>query len=150
MFVSAGGAGTVWGDDVPAAEQRLPALRSARALWLEEPFVSGALQAYARLAAQAGSVKLAGGEGCHNYHQAQNMIDYAGLGFVQIDAGRIAVVMDEDAAKTEAPAPELPEPPADFLEQPDKVGQQFGKVAARQARGRTPLRSSLPPRFRED
>lgn len=34
-------------------------------------------------------MKLAGGEGCHDYHQAKNMIDYAGLGFVQIDTGRI-------------------------------------------------------------
>jgi hypothetical protein len=32
----------------------------------------------------------------------------------QIDAGRIAVITDEDAAKAEAPAPKLSEPPADF------------------------------------
>jgi len=32
----------------------------------------------------------------------------------QIDAGRIAVITNEDAAKAEAPAPKLPEPPADF------------------------------------
>jgi L-alanine-DL-glutamate epimerase-like enolase superfamily enzyme len=32
---------------------------------------------------------LAGGEGCHDFHQARNMIDYAGIGFIQIDAGRI-------------------------------------------------------------
>jgi L-alanine-DL-glutamate epimerase-like enolase superfamily enzyme len=32
---------------------------------------------------------MAGGEGSHNYHMAQHMIDYAGLGYVQIDAGRI-------------------------------------------------------------
>jgi L-alanine-DL-glutamate epimerase-like enolase superfamily enzyme len=34
-------------------------------------------------------VKLAGGEGCHDFHQAKNMIAHAGLGYVQIDAGRI-------------------------------------------------------------
>jgi len=82
-------AGTVWGDDVLIASKRLPALRAAQALWLEEPFVSGALESYKKLAAQAGPFKLAGGEGCHNFHQAKNMIDYAALGYVQIDTGRI-------------------------------------------------------------
>ncbi len=82
-------AGTVWGDDVARAAQRLPALESCRALWLEEPFVSGALAAYYQLAAHCRTVRLAGGEGCHNFQQARGMIDYAGLGFVQIDTGRI-------------------------------------------------------------
>ncbi len=81
-------AGTVWGDDVAAAVARLPALRDCGALWLEEPFVSGALSAYRRLADLSAPVKLAAGEGCHNFHQAQNLIDYAGVGFVQIDTGR--------------------------------------------------------------
>jgi len=82
-------AGTVWDDDVAVAGRRLPILQQCRATWLEEPFVSGALEAYRQLAAQSGEVRLAGGEGCHNFHQAKNMIDYAGLGYVQIDAGRI-------------------------------------------------------------
>jgi L-alanine-DL-glutamate epimerase-like enolase superfamily enzyme len=82
-------AGTVWGDDVSAAEKRLHALRECDAVWLEEPFVCGALEAYRTLAANSGSLKLAGGEGCHDFHQAKNMIDFAGLGYVQIDAGRI-------------------------------------------------------------
>ena len=82
-------AGTVWYDDVARAEACLPTLNACRVTWLEEPFVSGALAAYSRLAGRAGSVKMAGGEGCHNYHQAVNMIDFAGLGFVQIDTGRI-------------------------------------------------------------
>jgi L-alanine-DL-glutamate epimerase-like enolase superfamily enzyme len=82
-------AGTVWGDDVSSAEKRLPALRTTQALWLEEPFVSGALESYKQLAVQARPVKLAGGEGCHNFHQAKNMIDYAGLGYIQVDTGRI-------------------------------------------------------------
>lgn len=81
--------GTVWKDNVEAASQRLPALNACRATWLEEPFVSGALNAYRQLAALAGTVKLAGGEGSHNYYMAQQMIDYAGIGYVQIDAGRI-------------------------------------------------------------
>ncbi|HTL56607.1 MAG TPA: mandelate racemase/muconate lactonizing enzyme family protein [Candidatus Limnocylindrales bacterium] len=82
-------AGTVWGDNVGMGVARLPALHAANALWLEEPFVSGALTAYHQLASKAGRLKLAGGEGCHNFHQAMNMIDYAGLGYVQIDAGRV-------------------------------------------------------------
>src|SRR5688572_10485383 len=45
-------AGTVWVDDVAAAEARLPALEEFRALWLEEPFVGGALDAHRELAAR--------------------------------------------------------------------------------------------------
>jgi L-alanine-DL-glutamate epimerase-like enolase superfamily enzyme len=82
-------AGTVWGDDVSLAELRLPALRACNASWLEEPFVSGALEAYSQLAKLAHPLKLAAGEGCHNFHEARNLIDYAGLGYIQIDAGRI-------------------------------------------------------------
>jgi L-alanine-DL-glutamate epimerase-like enolase superfamily enzyme len=82
-------AGTVWFADVARAEARLASLKSSGALWLEEPFVSGALDAYNQLAAASGNVRLAGGEGCHNFHQAKNMIDYAGIGYVQIDTGRI-------------------------------------------------------------
>jgi L-alanine-DL-glutamate epimerase-like enolase superfamily enzyme len=82
-------AGTVWQDDVAAAAQRLSALEECRATWLEEPFVSGALTAYKALAGMCRNVKLAGGEGCHNFHMAQHMIDYAGIGYAQIDAGRI-------------------------------------------------------------
>jgi L-alanine-DL-glutamate epimerase-like enolase superfamily enzyme len=82
-------AGTVWVDDVEAAALRLEALNQCEALWLEEPFVSGALGAYRQLAARSGSVRLAGGEGCHNFYMAQHMLEHAGLGFIQIDAGRI-------------------------------------------------------------
>jgi len=41
----------------------------------------------------------------------------------QIDAGRIAIVTDEEDAKTEAPAAKLPEPPADFdkLDEADAI-----------------------------
>ncbi|MEM7538333.1 MAG: mandelate racemase/muconate lactonizing enzyme family protein [Chloroflexota bacterium] len=81
--------GTVWRDDVERAAQSIPALEACRATWLEEPFVSGALNAYHALSEQCDTVKLAGGEGSHNYYMAQHMIDYAGIGYVQIDAGRI-------------------------------------------------------------
>src|SRR5207302_3546040 len=71
-------AGTIWGDDVAEAEKRLPSLEACGALWLEEPFVCGALSAYQTLASRSGRLKLAGGEGCHDFHQARNMIDFAG------------------------------------------------------------------------
>jgi L-alanine-DL-glutamate epimerase-like enolase superfamily enzyme len=82
-------AGTVWGHDVAAATARLPALQEHRATWLEEPFVTGALDAYAALAQQSGDVRIAGGEGSHNEDMARHMIDHGGVGFIQIDAGRI-------------------------------------------------------------
>jgi L-alanine-DL-glutamate epimerase-like enolase superfamily enzyme len=52
-------AGTVWGEDVAAARLRLPALQAAGATWLEEPFVGGAVSAYAALAAESAPVALA-------------------------------------------------------------------------------------------
>jgi L-alanine-DL-glutamate epimerase-like enolase superfamily enzyme len=82
-------AGTVWMGNLDAARQRLDALGDVRATWLEEPFVSGELDAYRKLAADALPVRLAGGEGCHNVHMARHMIDYAAIGYAQIDAGRI-------------------------------------------------------------
>lgn len=82
-------AGTVWHDDVSKGRDRLTALNECRVTWLEEPFVSGALTAYAALAQHATPLKLAGGEGCHTVHMAQHMIDYAQIGYVQIDTGRI-------------------------------------------------------------
>ena len=42
-------AGTIWGEDIEKASQRLPVLHECGVLWLEEPFVSGALQAYQEL-----------------------------------------------------------------------------------------------------
>lgn len=81
--------GTVWADDIEKARLRIDALRGQKVMWLEEPFVSGALSEYSQLASECGPVKLAGGEGAHNVYIAKHMIDYAGIGFVQIDAGRI-------------------------------------------------------------
>ena len=82
-------AGTVWSGNYDAAKQRIKALREVRATWLEEPFVSGELDGYRKLAVESSPVRLAGGEGCHNVHMAKHMIDYAAIGYVQIDAGRI-------------------------------------------------------------
>lgn len=80
--------GQIFGEDVERAALRLPALEAARATWLEEPFVANAYGEYAALAGRT-SVKMAGGEGAHNFHMARNLIDYGGIGFVQIDCGRI-------------------------------------------------------------
>lgn len=96
--------GTVWVDNVDAAAARLPGLEAARATWLEEPFVSGALDAYKKLSKLTKSVKLAGGEGSHNFHMAQQMIDYAGIGYVQIDAGRIGGITPSKAVADYAAA----------------------------------------------
>jgi L-alanine-DL-glutamate epimerase-like enolase superfamily enzyme len=87
-------AGTVWGEDVEAAALRLPSLQQAGALWLEEPFVSGALRAYQALARHGGPVKLAAGEGAHNAQLAEHLIDYGGIGFIQVDTGRIGGIGD--------------------------------------------------------
>lgn len=82
-------AGTVWNEQVNLARERLKALHSVNAYWLEEPFVNGALDAYHQLSQSTPAVALAGGEGCNSFVQAQAMIKYAGVKFIQIDAGRI-------------------------------------------------------------
>lgn len=90
-------AGQVWERDVEAAAARIPALTEVRALWLEEPFGASEYDAYADLAAIAaragsagrGSVRLAGGEGAHEEAMARNLMRHGGIGFVQIDTGRV-------------------------------------------------------------
>lgn len=81
-------AGTAWGRDVERAKMRLSLLEEQRVTWLEEPFHSGALDAYYALS-RVSKVRLAGGEGAHNEYMAQHMIDYGGLGYIQVDAGRV-------------------------------------------------------------
>jgi L-alanine-DL-glutamate epimerase-like enolase superfamily enzyme len=81
--------GQIWGEDVDAAAARLPALDAAGAVWLEEPFHGSALEAYGALARRSDKVKIAGGEGAHNVSMARHLIDYGGVGFIQIDCGRI-------------------------------------------------------------
>jgi L-alanine-DL-glutamate epimerase-like enolase superfamily enzyme len=81
--------GQIWGEDVEAAAARLPALEAVGAVWLEEPFRASAYGAYSAMAARSPRVKLAGGEGAHNVDMARNLIDFGGVGFVQIDCGRI-------------------------------------------------------------
>lgn len=82
-------AGTVWVDSIDAARERLPGLHALGITWLEEPFVSGALDAYAGLSTDAAAVPLAAGEGAHRYHMAKQLIDFGNIRYVQIDTGRI-------------------------------------------------------------
>ena len=81
--------GQIWGEDVESAAARIPALEAAGATWLEEPFHASAYEAYGALARRSPNVRLAGGEGAHNFSMARHLIDYGGVGFIQIDTGRI-------------------------------------------------------------
>ena len=80
--------GQIFGSDVDAAAQRLPMLEQLNAVWLEEPFHTAALDAYGALSTRS-KLKLAGGEGAHNFHMAKHLIDYGHVGFIQVDTGRI-------------------------------------------------------------
>jgi L-alanine-DL-glutamate epimerase-like enolase superfamily enzyme len=80
--------GQIFGENVEAAVARLPMLEQIGAVWLEEPFHISALAAYASLA-KASTIKLAGGEGAHNFYMAQHLIDYGHVGYLQVDCGRI-------------------------------------------------------------
>jgi L-alanine-DL-glutamate epimerase-like enolase superfamily enzyme len=82
-------AGQIWGEDVAAAQLRLPALEAARATWIEEPFHGSAYEAYGTLAGLSQTVRLAGGEAAHNFFMARHLIDYGKIAYVQIDCGRI-------------------------------------------------------------
>lgn len=87
-------AGTAFGEDVQQAELRLPALSDAGVLWFEEPFAATALSCYAQLAKSAQNMRLAAGEGSHNPAQAELLVDYGGIGFVQIDTGYVGGIAD--------------------------------------------------------
>ncbi|MFZ4506615.1 MAG: mandelate racemase/muconate lactonizing enzyme family protein [Fimbriimonas sp.] len=80
-------AGTVW-NSVAEAALRIPALERANAYWLEEPFIGWSLAAHRDLA-RLTQVPLAAGEGCHHEEQAISLMEFGGVRFIQIDAGRI-------------------------------------------------------------
>jgi L-alanine-DL-glutamate epimerase-like enolase superfamily enzyme len=82
-------AGTVWESDLEAAAARINILEECSVTWLEEPFHTGALDTYQALANRSRTVRLAGGEGAHNEYMAYQLIDYAGIGYIQVDSGRI-------------------------------------------------------------
>lgn len=101
-------AGTVWGDDVAAAAARTAGLRAQGIRWLEEPFVSGALAAYAALAERPDRVPLAAGEGAHTFWMAQQLIDIGRVDYVQIDTGRIGGITTARAVAEYARARGVP------------------------------------------
>jgi L-alanine-DL-glutamate epimerase-like enolase superfamily enzyme len=82
-------AGQIFDEDVEAAAARLPALDDVGAQWLEEPFHTSALHSYASLAERGQRVKLAAGEGAHNFHMAAHLIHFGHVGYIQVDCGRI-------------------------------------------------------------
>jgi L-alanine-DL-glutamate epimerase-like enolase superfamily enzyme len=82
-------AGQIFGEDVEAAAARLPAMERNRVTWFEEPFAGEALEAYGALARRSGAVAIAGGEAAHNRFMARHLIDIGGVGYIQIDCGRI-------------------------------------------------------------
>ena len=86
-------AGQIFREDVDAAAARIAMLEEVNAGWFEEPFLGGAYEAYAGLAARAGNVRLAGGEASHNFHMARQLIDYGKVSFIQIDCGRIGGIV---------------------------------------------------------
>jgi L-alanine-DL-glutamate epimerase-like enolase superfamily enzyme len=80
--------GQIFGHDIETAAARIPVLEEVGAVWLEEPFHTSAVDAYAVLSRRS-TLKLAGGEGAHNFYLARHLIDYGKVGFIQIDTGRI-------------------------------------------------------------
>ena len=81
--------GTVWENDLQEARRRCRLIREFRVTWLEEPFLSGALEEYSLLAQDFPTLPMAGGEGCHNFFMARQLIDYGAVSYIQIDTGRV-------------------------------------------------------------
>lgn len=82
-------AGQIFGDDVEAAALRLDAMERNRVTFFEEPFHGSAYRAYGALSQRVKTVKTAGGEAAHNRYMAEHLIDFGGVGYIQIDCGRI-------------------------------------------------------------
>lgn len=95
-------AGQIFGDDVEAAALRLPALEAARVAWFEEPFAGQAYGAYGALARRSGTVRLAGGEAAHDRRMGLHLMEFGGVGYVQIDTGRIGGLGPAKAVADEA------------------------------------------------
>lgn len=82
-------AGQIFNEDVEAAALRLDAMERNRVTFFEEPFHGSAYGAYGELSKRAKTVKTAGGEAAHNRYMAEHLIDFGGVGYIQIDCGRI-------------------------------------------------------------
>lgn len=82
-------AARIWGNDVAAAKAYCPLMNEFNVDWIEEPFEATALGPYADLASLHGRWRVAAGENICSVFQAQQLIDIAGVGVVQIDCGRV-------------------------------------------------------------
>jgi L-alanine-DL-glutamate epimerase-like enolase superfamily enzyme len=82
-------AGQIFNEDVEAAALRLDAMERNRVTFFEEPFHGSAYGAYGELSKRVKTVKTAGGEAAHNRYMAEHLIDFGGVGYIQIDCGRI-------------------------------------------------------------
>ncbi|RYE08063.1 MAG: mandelate racemase/muconate lactonizing enzyme family protein [Hyphomicrobiales bacterium] len=82
-------AGQIFNEDVEGAALRLDAMERNRVTFFEEPFHGSAYGAYGELSKRVKTVKTAGGEAAHNRHMAEHLIDFGGVGYIQIDCGRI-------------------------------------------------------------
>lgn len=82
-------AGQIFGDDDVKAARRIDAMERNLVTFFEEPFHGSAYGAYGRLAKNLRRVKLAGGEAAHNRYMAEHLIDFGGVGYIQVDCGRI-------------------------------------------------------------
>ena len=84
--------GAIWGNNIPAALERVDILKEAKVTWLEEPFYSDAFHEYSQLT-KISSLPLAGGESCHSVESAKNMIKFGKVKFIQIDAGIVGGIL---------------------------------------------------------
>ncbi len=83
-------AAMAWAADPEAAALRAADLKEQEVLFIEEPFVPGADEAYREFKQRlGGSVRVAGGEGCHTPEMAIGMINHSAIDYIQIDTGRI-------------------------------------------------------------
>ncbi len=82
-------AGQIFWDDIEAASQRIEALEQNAVTFFEEPFHGDAFAEYAALRARLDKVCTAAGESAHNRYMAEHLIDFAKVGYIQIDCGRI-------------------------------------------------------------
>jgi len=91
-------AGTIWGDNVDAAYERAVAFADLGVTWLEEPLHTEEVGAYKALSdkvrADKINIGIAGGEGADFFRAADDMMENAGLDYVQIDVGRIGGITE--------------------------------------------------------
>jgi L-alanine-DL-glutamate epimerase-like enolase superfamily enzyme len=96
LFVDAGWA---WGEDAETALDRSRDFAEYGVGWLEEPLLPEAIEAYRRLADARPPIPIAAGESSGKFRDAQDFIVNGGIGFVQIDAGRVGGITAAHAVR---------------------------------------------------